>query len=332
MAQANLKLVEPVVGQEADKWVEADAAYERGQQSYLDWCKAIAKLYAEGTATQEQIAGRYEKDQSRVAQAVAIGKDQRIISNRNTLPASEKTIYLLTTLADDAFNALCKPGTTQAVILEHKKRLAVKKEKQVEVKVEQKAEPKKPKVTLNSLATEHKVPSGDAQNKWKNEVATLAGFRKATNDEEVAKLEEAARVVTANKGKTIKQQIEETRAEIKTLSETKQQQFARLEATLRRQITAELEKTFWDRVCDEVEKSSPERFANCDKAEKKAIAEVKKWQACRNGIKAQLTKDEYRFLRQTIAPDRYPLEFQDKLTKAAAIINRFDTYVESFKD
>lgn len=109
----------------ATLWSAADAAFERGQQAYLDWCREIAKLYAEGDATQEEIAGRYDSDQQRISKAVAVGEDQRIFkSNRLELPKSAKVLYLLTTLPDKDFEELCKPTTTQAVILEHKRRLS----------------------------------------------------------------------------------------------------------------------------------------------------------------------------------------------------------------
>lgn len=109
-------------------WEKADAAFERGQQAYLDWCREIAKLYAEGTATQEEIAGRYQKERQRITTAIAIGSDDRIVCSTNILPKSSHVLYLLTTLPDKDFEELCKPTTTQAVILEHKRRLAVPKD------------------------------------------------------------------------------------------------------------------------------------------------------------------------------------------------------------
>ncbi len=36
--------------------------------------------------------------QSKIAQSIRVGNDQRIVSNANNLPASPSTLYLLTTL------------------------------------------------------------------------------------------------------------------------------------------------------------------------------------------------------------------------------------------
>jgi len=108
-------------------WKEADEAYGRGQQAYLDWCKAIAKLYADGTATQEQIAGRYDVAQQGISQAIAVGQDKRLTSN-TSIPKSTYATYLLTTLPDKEFEEMCKPTTTQATILAYKARLKTPRE------------------------------------------------------------------------------------------------------------------------------------------------------------------------------------------------------------
>lgn len=107
------------------KWKGADEAFARGQQAYLDWCREIAKLYAEGDATQDEIAGRYGKEVTIIKYACRVGQDDRLkVYNINSLPKSTKVLYELTTLPDKDFEELCKPTTTQAVILEHKRRLA----------------------------------------------------------------------------------------------------------------------------------------------------------------------------------------------------------------
>lgn len=111
-----------------DYWEKADEAFDRGQQAYLDWCRELAVLYAEGNATQEEIADRYETVQQRVMEAIAVGSDERFkLQQFNSVPKAKQTLYLLTTLPDDAFKELCKPTTTQAKILEYKRRLAAPK-------------------------------------------------------------------------------------------------------------------------------------------------------------------------------------------------------------
>jgi len=103
------------------KWVSADKAYAKGQQAYIEFGQALAKI----DATQEEIAERYDIHQPRVAEAIAIGKDTRILyfKSMKDLPKSRQGLYLLTTLDDAAFEEFAKPDTTQAKILEYKRRL-----------------------------------------------------------------------------------------------------------------------------------------------------------------------------------------------------------------
>ena len=64
----------------------------------------------EAGATQQQIAERYGMSQQGVSQAVAVGSDKRLTSTASKLPASEYTLYLLTTLDDAAFFAAQSPA------------------------------------------------------------------------------------------------------------------------------------------------------------------------------------------------------------------------------
>ena len=121
--------------------------------------------------------------------------------------------------------------------------------------------------------------------------------------------------------------IEAIRAEIKTLPEPAQKKLARLEATLMHQLEADFMRRVWEKAREMI----PEVVAHYEEAEQKATAEFRNYATRKQGIKPHLTEADYRFLRQTIAPDRYPPEYQDKLTKAAVIINQFDKYVEAFK-
>jgi hypothetical protein len=104
-----------------EKWATADKAYAKGQQAYIEFGQALAKI----NATQQEIAERYDMQQAGVAKLLAVGADTRIIRITNKfLPKSTETLYLLTTLNDDAFEELAKPDTTQAKVLEYKRRLA----------------------------------------------------------------------------------------------------------------------------------------------------------------------------------------------------------------
>lgn len=109
-------------------WSKADEAFDRGQQAYLDWCRELAVLYTNGSTTQEAIADRYELERVRVTEAIAVGNDKRFsYVARTDLPKSTYSLYLLTSVMDDGFEELCKPTTTQAKILEYKRRLAAPK-------------------------------------------------------------------------------------------------------------------------------------------------------------------------------------------------------------
>jgi len=102
------------------KWAAADAAHAKGVQAYIEFGRELAKI----NATQEQIAARYDIDQSAVARALAVGKDKRIMPNGHNAPKGTRAAYLLTTLDDKGFAELAKPTTTQADILAYKKRIA----------------------------------------------------------------------------------------------------------------------------------------------------------------------------------------------------------------
>lgn len=64
------------------------------------WCRELAVIYSEGSATQEAIADRYELERVAVTKAIAIGSDVRITNK--LVPKSTEALYLLTTLPDDA--------------------------------------------------------------------------------------------------------------------------------------------------------------------------------------------------------------------------------------
>jgi hypothetical protein len=114
-------------------WKKADDAHARGLDAYIDFGKACAALNDAGES-QAKIGERYGMSQAAVAQTIAVGADNRIISiTNNQLPRSQHTIYLLTTLDDKGFAKLAKPDTTQQMVQEYK------------AKAEPQPEPEKPK-------------------------------------------------------------------------------------------------------------------------------------------------------------------------------------------
>jgi hypothetical protein len=106
-------------------WSEADAAYRKGQMSYVEFGQALDRLVKAG-ATQEEIAGRYDMSQPSVSTAIAVATDRRVlgyIASGKELPIGRKSLYLLTTLDDKGFEELAKPDTTRVQIEEYKRRL-----------------------------------------------------------------------------------------------------------------------------------------------------------------------------------------------------------------
>lgn len=75
----------------AVNWARADEAFERGKSAYVDWCREVARINADGDRQQE-IAARYGMSQPSVAQACMIGTSP-IIDNVNNLPADTRALY-----------------------------------------------------------------------------------------------------------------------------------------------------------------------------------------------------------------------------------------------
>ena len=178
--------------------------------------------------------------------------------------------------------------------------------------------------TNNSVCREAGVPEGGTRVTIQNEAATILGFREAKTEEQAAELEVVTKGVIAARRNT----LADTRAEIETLPETAKQKLARIEATLVAQLTAQ----FYNRVNAAAAKRVPELVAELEAERIENRHEMARWKHRRDGIKSQLTEEEYRLIRQTIASDRYPEEFRPKLDKIAAIINRFGAYVEAWSD
>jgi len=83
-------------------WAVTDVPFRKGQEAYIEFGKGCALLNSQGV-TQQEIADRYEMSQSQVRNWCSVGRDKRLSSNTTKLPKSEHSLYLLTTLPDDAF-------------------------------------------------------------------------------------------------------------------------------------------------------------------------------------------------------------------------------------
>lgn len=105
--------------------------------------------------------------------------------------------------------------------------------------------------------------------------------------------------------------------------ETAQQKFDRL-------IGGDLEfhRMFYDEVHKAVEAKLPEAVENYKRWSKEATDEVKKYKAMRDGIPAQMTVDDYKFLLNVLHPDRAPKDSQsqEKFAKAFDIVRKLHPY------
>jgi hypothetical protein len=106
-----------------DLWGELATARQNAAVSYLDYCRAMARLYAAGQATQYELAKECELPKWKVAHMCCIGKDARFYVDgkaRRGVPKSDYTLYQLSTLDDAGFDKLCRPDTTQQAVLDYK--------------------------------------------------------------------------------------------------------------------------------------------------------------------------------------------------------------------
>ncbi len=127
--------------------------------------------------------------------------------------------------------------------------------------------------------------------------------------------------------KAKKETLDETyashRQEVAAMSETTQKKIERLSA---REVQL-LREMFQAEVRREFERTLPERIDELSAREKKVTAEIKKYQAMRNGIPAQMTTEDYKFLLGLLHPDRAPAGYEDKFNRAFQIIRKLDEYV-----
>ena len=71
----------------------------------------------------------------------------------------------------------------------------------------------------------------------------------------------------------------------------------------------------------------PARIELYERLSEKATKEIRQYAALSQGISAQMTPDEYRFLLQTLHPDRAPEDRRDKFAKAFDIVRKLDNYI-----
>ena len=284
---------------EERKWAKADAAYTKGVEAYIEFGIAIAEI----DATQEEIARRYSMSRSAIERVIAVGKDRRF--DRNTIiPKSIHSLYLLTTLDDVGFEKLCKPDTTQEMILEYKKA-------------------SKPQKGWPSVLVDHghlghsKIASGEGRKRHRKKIAEAIGYEPPSH---FASQEEADKFE-----RDFVRAFPDAKRPDYGLSMTAQQK-------LDRAIELEklrLQSLFEKEVFEEAARRMPELMAQRRQALDEAIAEKAHYFTLAKGIKKTISEDEYRFLLQLMHPDRAPDGRKDQYSKAFRIIRKLQEYAEA---
>jgi hypothetical protein len=167
------------------------------------------------------------------------------------------------------------------------------------------------------------------RNETMDKVAQLAGVKvgkgavSKMSDEDHAKVVAAVETLAEAKEAPFEARVAEHRAEVATLPETAKQKFERLAAKEHRLLNEQFHAAVEKRV-QEVLK---DRIAHLEEVEEKALQELKYYQAVRNGVAAQIDKDDYRFLLNVLHPDRAPEDRKDKFSKAFDIVRKLESYV-----
>jgi len=125
-------------------------------------------------------------------------------------------------------------------------------------------------------------------------------------------------------GDDLKATVAEIEKQVGTLPKTHQAKFVRLWNQAKQVMT----EMFQAEVRREFERTLPKRIEELSAREKKVTAEIKKYQSMRNGIPAQMSMDDYKFLLGLLHPDRAPNGCEEKYSKAFQIIRRLDPYMK----
>jgi hypothetical protein len=94
------------------------------------------------------------------------------------------------------------------------------------------------------------------------------------------------------------------------------------------ELTCRWRSEFNVAVRKKFEATQPDRIEKLKEREERVTAEMRKYQAKRNGIPAQMTVADYKFLIGLLHPDRAPAGMEDKFDKAFQIIRKLDEYMK----
>lgn len=134
--------------------------------------------------------------------------------------------------------------------------------------------------------------------------------------------EDACIDYVANRDKTQEQQEEEHREKTKALPDSEKRKLEKI-AEKERQL---VRMRFNQEVEEGIAKQLASRIAHVERLREKAEAAQTKYETMAKGIKILITKDEYRFLLNTLHSDREPTK--EKLDKAFIIVKKLEQYVQ----
>lgn len=297
-------------------WSRADKARAAGIDAYLEFCQVLAELGNAGV-TQQEIASRYGMSRSGIAQALCVGRDERIVSSANNsrLPRSEYILYQLTTLSDDDFKRFAKPDATREDIAEFKASRRTAKTKT--------SEPTKrgwPQCLVDLGIRHSRQINGSQRAPLKQKLEQQLGWEIPgyVTAEQESQIQNAYIAVFGD------DRLNKDLAR-PTLPESQEKKVQRVIAVeLRR-----LQDSFNEEVRKEAERRLPEMRARYERDSAACVAESTRYAAIIGGIKKKITVDEYKFLLGLLHPDKHSPEEHDRYSRGFQIVMRLRDYAEA---
>lgn len=155
--------------------------------------------------------------------------------------------------------------------------------------------------------------------------ATGASLLRTIDTGDAGTLSKVQQVIAEFGGQTLDDQYQQHRSEVATLSESAQQKLERLVARELQLRHAALDAE----VRAAAREMAPQEAEAMRVAKARADAEFKKYAAMRKGLAAQISEDDYRFLRGVLHPDRTPSK--EAQARAFDIVRKLDHYIEACK-
>jgi len=307
-------------------WKNADEARQRGIDAYIDFCRACAELADAGVLIRE-IAQRYDMSNTMSAQALAIGRDERIFGiTENHFPRSEHVLYLLTTLDDAGFSKLAKSETTQDMVNTYKAA------QETPAATGKKGRPRKGRERWSwmRVAVEEGalLPGGGDRGDCKAHLQRINPDPDLFAPEREADLRQACRALCVERAnKHLRTTTSAPAVERSDLSLSAQEKLDRAIRHYQRELELKLRASYWTEVQTEVDKRLPlEQHNEIERAKRQQKnAEFlrdlyhARVDACNGAITAFY--EHWRTIAAALHPDRAPEDRREQFTKASAMLN-----------